>query len=152
MVLPRAALAAALASLIVTAVAQAASPPIKGGRYAGTTSQQQPVTARVTSDGKGLQLTFAETFSCTDGTRVRLQTRYIDQRPTVRADGTFDYRKRYTDLPGFPGFRGTHDESQRVTGSFTDGGRRLTVRAVASLTRPGRTCRSTVTIRARVGR
>jgi opacity protein-like surface antigen len=141
--------AAVLASLAVAAVAHAADPPIKGARYAGTTSQERPVDGRVTSDGKGLQLFFVETFKCSDGTRIKLDSRYVDQRPTIKADGTFDYRKTYSDLPGLRGFRGKHDETQHLTDSFSEGGRRLSVRSTAVLSRPGRTCRSTITIRAR---
>jgi hypothetical protein len=148
----RAACAAALLSVSITGVAQAASPPIKGARYIGVTSQQQPVDGRVTSTGEGLQLSFAEVLRCSDRTRMKLSSRYVEQRPTIKADGTFDYGKAYTGRAGFPGFRGTHDETQQLTGQFSQAGRVLSVRSKAVLSRPGRSCHSTITIKARLRR
>lgn len=122
---------------------------MKGKRYSGTTSQGQTVSGRVTSDGKGLQLSFAETFTCTDGARFKASSRYADQRPTIKADGTFDYRKTYPNQPGIRGFSGAHTETQRLTGEFTEQGRKLSVRSTVTFSRPGHTCRSTITIRGR---
>lgn len=65
---------------------------------------------------------------------------------TIREDGTIDYRKRYDDLPAQKLFPHGIDQTQRVTGSFSDGGRRASVHVVQTTkdTGGGRSCRSDV--------
>jgi hypothetical protein len=76
---------------------------------------------------------------------------YDKRRPTVRKDGAFRYFKTYRDVAPIPGFEEVHTERQRVTGAFTDGGRRLRGRVSASIvgTTSGLRCRSVVTFSAR---
>ncbi len=143
--------AAALAAAGLAATpAQAAAPPA-GAKITGTTSQGQKVTGRVTSDGKGLQLEFAETFKCGDGSRFRLRASYQKQRPTIKADGSVDYTKTYRNRTGLPEFPGTYDNRQRITGAFSATGKTFTGKSVASLSKPGRTCRSSITLKLKAG-
>jgi hypothetical protein len=123
----------------------AADAPRRGARYAGKTSQHRRVSGRVTSDGRTFQFHFDQIFTCNDGHRKITETKFLHQAPTIRADGTFSYHKRYTDLPG----RQVNTEEQTVTGAFSDGGRhvRATVKETTSA-RSGLKCASTVTITA----
>lgn len=130
--------------------AVAATPPRKGASVSGTTSQGQRVKGRITSDGKGLQMTYEETFTCNDGKKLRLPTRYVNQRPGIKADGTVAYFKTYRDLPGNGALPGKVTERQRVTGEFTNGGKRFTGRASGSLTNGKRTCRDVIRLKLRV--
>lgn len=127
-----------------------AAAPRKGATYKGTSSQDRAVTARVTNDGKGLQLRLNQRFSCNRGPAKTSETVFNQQRPTIRADGTFSYTKIYPDLGPIPGFEEVHTDRQRVTGSFVDGGRRVRGKITVSSTgQSGLTCRSSVTFTAR---
>ncbi len=137
----------------LAATAQAASPPKAGVRLKGKTSQGQRVSGRVTSDGRGLQMTYEETFTCTNGRKFRLPTRYLKQRPTIKRDGSVRYFKTYRNIRGGAAYPGRHTERQRITGSFSKGGTRFTGHAAASLSKRGRpTCRSALKLRLRVVR
>ena len=135
-------------ALLVSAVALAAQPR-KGARYAGQTSQHRKVSARVTSDGKTLQFHFTQIFTCNNGKRKSSEAKFLHQAPTIKADGTFTYHKVYKDEPGVPGFDEVHTDDQTVTGSFTDGGRRVKATVQATTTgKSGLSCTSTVTFTA----
>lgn len=137
----------------LTTTAQAASPPKAGVRLKGKTSQGQRVSGRVTSKGSGLQMTYAETFTCKNGKRFKLRSRYVNQHPRIKPDGTVSYFKTYRNISGLPEYPGRHTERQHITGSFTKGGTRFTGRAASSLSRRGRpTCRSVIKLRLRVVR
>ncbi|MCW2993305.1 MAG: hypothetical protein JWQ18_800 [Conexibacter sp.] len=147
--MPSVALAVALV-LVFGAVAWAASPPRKSARYTGESSQHRKVAARVTSDGKTLQLRVMQVFRCNRGKDKISESKFLHQAPTIRADGTFDYHKVYPDEAGVPGFDEVHTDDQTVTGSFVDGGRRVHGKITAVTTgRSGLTCRSSVTFTAR---
>jgi hypothetical protein len=121
----RLALATAVAVPALAVPTLAAGPP-GGARYRGTTSQHRSLDARVTSDGRGLQLTFDQVFDCNRGPSKTTHSVYLEERPTIRADGAFDYVKTYSHLAPVPGFEELHTERQHVRGSFTHGGLRLT--------------------------
>lgn len=146
-------LAATAGGLLVTgAIPALADAPVKGGAYAGTTSQGRPVTGRVTSDGKRLQLRFADVLSCDDGRKVRGQSRYVRQAPTIKADGTIAYFKRYTHQPANSVFPHGTKQLQRVTGSFAAAGRSARIRVAQSVIgyRGGPTCKEVVTFTLRL--
>jgi hypothetical protein len=104
----------------------------------------------VTKDAKGLQLEFDEVLSCNRGPRRTTHATYRKQRPTIRRDGTFEYFKTYRDLEPVPGFEERHTERQRITGSFSADGRRVTGRiADAVSAASGRRCKAALTFSAR---
>lgn len=143
------ALAAALLLALCAAAWAAASPPRKGARYAGSSSQHRKLTGRVTSDGKTFQLRVWQIFRCNHGKDRISESKFLHQAPTIRADGTFSYHKVYKDEPGVPGLREVHTETQTVTGAFSDGGRRVHGKIVAGVkTKSGLSCRSSVTFTA----
>lgn len=144
-------LAVSTAALLLAPPAFAAA-PVKGGRYTGTTSQGQAVSARVTSDGKTLQLRYRQKSPCSDGSSISFTEVYRRQAPRIRADGSFDYSKRYSNgkVDGFPN---GYTIQQHVTGSFSDGGKRATVRASDVTAGKGdgaRRCSATVTFTLRL--
>lgn len=145
-----------LAALLVLAGAGAAlaAAPRKGHRYTGTTSQHRKVTARVTSDGKTLQLRFDQVFTCSNGHQKVTNVKFLHQAPRIRADGSFDYHKTYADEPGVPGFDEVHTDVQGVTGRFTADGARVsgTVTGDATGKESGLHCTSKVTFSAKVVR
>jgi len=145
----RASVLALIATLLVALPALAAR-PAPNARLSGKTSQDRKLVARVTSDSTGLQLEFDEVFRCNRGPRKNTRAVYNRQRPSIREDGTFDYRKTYRDLPPAPGFEERRTERQHVSGSFTADGARVRGRAVTSITgRSGLRCTATVTFTAR---
>jgi hypothetical protein len=138
-----------LALLLVLAAPAFAARPAGGAKYRGTTSQDRKLSARVTSDAKSLQMEFDEVFRCNRGPTKYTHAIYKKQRPTIREDGTFDYRKTYHGLAQVPGFE-KRDETQHVYGSFGSGGR--TLKGTAETTDTGVSglrCTSRVTFRAK---
>ncbi len=144
-------LVTALAASLILALPALAARPAKDSRYRGETSQKRKISARVTSDRTGLQLEFNQVFRCSKGPTKTTHSTYRRQRPTIRRDGTFTYFKTYRDLGPIPGFDEVHTERQRVTGAFTDGGRRVKGRVASSVvgTSSGLRCKSVVTFSAR---
>ncbi|WP_445152581.1 hypothetical protein [Baekduia sp. Peel2402] len=144
----------ALVVLAGAAVALAASGPRKGHRYSGKTSQHRKVTARVTSDGKTLQLRFDQIFTCNNGHKKITTVKFLRQAPKIRADGTFDYHKTYADEPGIPGFDEVRTDVQGVTGRFTADGSRVSGTVTGDTTgkESGLHCTSKVTFSAKVVR
>lgn len=127
-----------------------AARPAGSKKYTGTTSQDRRVSARVTSDRKGLQIEFDEVFRCNNGRRKSTHAVYKKQRPTIRRDGTFNYSRTYRNLPPAPGFNERRTERQHVTGSFSAGGTRVKGRAATTIVgRSGLRCSSKVTFKAR---
>jgi hypothetical protein len=150
--LKRRLVAAALAATATVAAPIATAPaaaPHKGARYTGKTSQHRTVSARVTSDGKTLQLRFDQIFTCNNGHKKITNVKFLHQAPSIRADGTFSYHKTYKDEPGVPGFDEVHTDVQSVTGAFAGDGSRVhgTVTGVTT-GKSGLSCRSTVTFTA----
>jgi len=138
-----------LAVLLVVAAPAFAARPTGDAKYRGTTSQDRKLSARVTSDSKGLQLEFDEVFRCNRGPTKHTHAVYKKQRPTIREHGTFDYRKTYRGLAPVRGFE-KRDETQHVFGSFGSGGRTLKGTAETKVTGvSGLRCTSRVTFRAR---
>jgi hypothetical protein len=142
-------LAAAVVAATPLAVALAAAPH-KGARYTGKTSQHRTVSARVTSDGKTLQLRFDQIFTCNNGHKKITNVKFLHQAPAIRADGTFTYHKTYADEPGIPGFDEVHTDVQSVTGAFTGDGSHVhgTVTGLTTGKQTGLSCRSSVTFTA----
>ncbi len=142
----------AATSLLAPAVALAVSGPRKGHRYTGRTSQHRKVTARVTSDGKTLQLRFDQVFTCSNGHQKVSNAKFVRQAPRIRPDGTFDYHKTYDDEPGVPGFDEVRSEVQGVTGRFDASGTRVTGTVTGDVTgqESGLHCTSKVTFTARL--
>lgn len=139
--------AAALAALAVPALA---ARPAGDTRYRGKTSQDRTINARVTSDSKGLQLEFTERLKCNRGAPRTVTAIYRNQRPTIKADGTFNYNKTYTNLPPTNVFRERSDERQTVTGRFSADGATVTGKVIDVITtRSGLSCRASVTFRAK---
>ena len=142
-------LAAVVVAGLVCATAASAAPP-PSARYRGKTSQHRPISLRVTSDGRGLQMEFDQVFRCNRGPKKVAHAVYRKQRPEIRPDGTFSYTKTFRDLAPIPGFAERHDEHQRVTGSFGDGDGVVHGRITTSdVGRSGLQCRSAVTFTAR---
>lgn len=139
-------LAAPLVAGLVLATPAYAVAPVKGGRYTGKTSQGYKVSARVTSDGKRLQMQYRDVLRCTNGDRITGVSVFRSQAPTIREDGTIDYRKTYRDLPPEKVFPHGRDNTQRVTGAFSGGGRRASIHVVQRVkdTGGGRDCRNDV--------
>jgi hypothetical protein len=140
----------AVAGLAAASFALAASPPLKGQRYVGESSQHRKVSARVTSDGKKLQFHLTQIYKCNNGRRKSARSVFLNQAPAIKADGTFSYHKVYDDEKPVKGFDQVHSEEQTVTGSFSDGGKRVDA-VVKNVTtgKKGLTCSSTVTFTAR---
>jgi hypothetical protein len=146
-------LAAGLAATAIVAApiaAALAATPHKGARYTGKTSQHRTVSARVTSDGKTLQLRFDQIFTCNNGHKKITNVKFLHQAPSIRPDGTFDYHKTYKDEPGVPGFDEVHSDVQSVIGAFTGDGSHVrgTVTGVTTGKKSGLSCRSSVTFTA----
>lgn len=139
---------ALLAALAVAPAAVLGARPDPGTKYRGKTSQGRALDARVSSSGRGLELRFPARFKCEGVPDKLLKARYIKDRPTIKADGTFRYRKRYTGLR-LPDFPGRFSETQQITGRFTDGLRRVRARSSSRITGDGFSCRATITFRAR---
>lgn len=139
---------AVIAALAVLAPVAAAARPEAGTRYAGKTSQDRKIVLRISPSGDGLIVRpFRDRFNCT-GVRDRtLVGSFRKDRPTVEPDGTFRYRKRYKQLRG-AGLPGRWNETQRVTGSFSDDEGRVEGRLRSRITGDGFTCRSTITFTA----
>jgi hypothetical protein len=136
-----------LAALLALAAPALAARPSGDARYRGTTSQDRKLSARVTSDAKGLQMEFDEVFHCNRGPTKHTHAIYKTQRPTIREDGTFDYRKTYRGLARVPGFE-KRDEAQHIFGRFGDAGRTLKGTAETKITGvSGLRCTSRVTFR-----
>ena len=126
-----------------------AARPAGDAKYRGTTSQDRKLSARVTSDAKGLQMEFDAVFRCNRGPTKHTHAIFKKQRPTIREDGTFDYRKTYRGLARVPGFE-KRDETQHVFGSFSSDGRTLKGTAETKVTGvSGLRCTARVTFRAR---
>jgi hypothetical protein len=137
------------AATLALATPAFAARPAGDAKYRGTTSQDRKLSARVTSDAKGLQMEFDEVFRCNRGPRKYTHAIYKHQYPTIREDGTFDYRKTYRNLAPVPGFE-RRDERQHVFGSFSGDGRRLKGTAETTATGvSGLRCTSRVTFTAR---
>jgi hypothetical protein len=144
----RLSLLALAAPLLVALPALAARPP-NGATYRGKTSQDRKLSARVSSDGKRLQLEFDEKLRCNRGPDKFTHALYRNQAPTIREDGTFDYFKTYQ-LDPVPGFNEKHTERQRVTGSFSADGNRVKSRLAESVQgKSGLRCKFTATFSAR---
>ncbi len=142
-------LLALVAALALTLPALAAKPP-KNAKYRGKTSQERSLSARVTSDAKGLQLEFNQVYRCNRGPTKATKTVFRNQRPTIGEDGTFSYFKTYRNLAPVPGFEERHTQRQRVTGSFSADGRRVKGRVASSIAGvSGLRCKATVTFTAR---
>ena len=140
--------------LVVVVILALAAPafadrPAGGARYRGTTSQDRKLSARVTSDAKSLQMEFDAVFRCNRGPTKHTHMIFKKQRPTIREDGTFDYRKTYRSLAPVPGFE-RRDETQHVFGGFGSDGRTLKGTAETKDTGvSGLRCTARVTFRAR---
>ena len=134
--------------LLLAAPALAARPPT-GARYKGTTSQHAALTANVTADGSGLQLSFEVAYKCNRGPGKTARATYRMQRPSLRADGTFDFLEIDRNLAPVPGFAERHTERQHLTGGFSAGGGRLHGRAADTVVGAGGLrCTATVTFSA----
>lgn len=134
-------LTAVLLLTVLLTSAYAARP--KGDtRYVGKTGQGKTIKLRVTSDRKGLQMSFAQKQTCNRGGSVSSTARFAKQRPTIKRDGRFSYSKTYTDLPPNKVFPKGFDETQRVAGSFSTSGRTVKGRIADSVVDPsGRRCK-----------
>lgn len=143
-----------LLALTATTAAALAAGPRKGHRYAGQTSQHRKVTARVTTDGRTLQMHFDEVFTCSNGHQKVTTTKFLHQAPTIEPDGTFTYNKTYADEPGVPGFDEVHTDVQGVTGRFSADGTRVSGTVTGEVTgkKTGLRCTSKVTFRAKLAR
>jgi len=139
-----------VAVVLMVALPAFADRPPKNAKYRGKTSQERTLSARVTSDAKGLQLEFNQVYRCNRGPTKSTQTVFRNQRPTIREDGTFSYFKTYRNLAPVPGFEERHTQRQRVTGSFSADGRRVKGRVASSVVGvSGLRCKATVTFTAR---
>lgn len=106
------------------------------------------MTARVTVDGKTLQLRVVVISHCNHGPSKRATDVYKNQAPKIAPDGTFNYSHTYRDLPPIPGFDQRFSERQHVSGSFSHGGRLVDGRDVTVETGTrGLTCRAAVRFR-----
>jgi hypothetical protein len=135
------------AGLLLVVAAPGAAAPAPGQVYTGKTSQDRKAQLRVSASGTGLQMRFRERFSCRGRRDITLYATYVNDRPTIRPDGTFSYRKTYRNLRD-PALRGRFTNTQRITGSFLDGDRRVRVRSVSRVFNKRWSCRSSITIRA----
>ncbi len=145
------ALSLAVAGVVLLGIATStavAARPDPGTRYAGKTSQGRSLAARVSNSGTGLEMSFREKFQCTGVSDKLLFATYKKDRPTIKPDGSFNYSKRYTGLRD-PAFPGPFTNTQKITGRFTDGLRRVRGRSVARIFGKNFSCRSTITFRAR---
>jgi hypothetical protein len=131
----------AVAGLLLLAVSAAASSPLSGGPYAGTTSQGRSVTIVVSSSGRSIDgaAFSAVTGTCTDGTTI---------------DGTFDLPfTRVSAAGGFSQRYSSTDGNQAVllTGRFADAGHSVsgTLRAEGHDPADGSTCSATISFEAR---
>jgi hypothetical protein len=129
-----------------------ATAPVKGGRYTGKTPQGFPVTGRVTSNGKSLQMRFRDRLRCDDGSQVMGTSTFRRQAPGIKADGTIAYFKRYSKLPAVPAFPKGSRQLQRVTGAFANGGRTVRLRVAETTIGYGdtRTCKLVVSFTLRL--
>jgi len=139
--------ATSVAALLIAPALALAKPPA-GAKYTGKTSQGRSVTASVSGSGKGLQMQYREKFTCTGTGSKLLYANFVNDRPTIRSDGGFDYRKSYSGLRD-PAFTGTFSEKQHLKGSFSADNRTLKLSSVTSITGKGFSCRSTITVTAR---
>lgn len=113
-------LAATVVLLLAILVTSAYAARPKGDtRYVGKTGQGKTIKLRVTSDRKGLQMDFRQTLKCNNGRKIRGSARYSRQRPTIKSDGTFNYFKKYKNLPAAPPLKKGFNQVQRITGSFS---------------------------------
>lgn len=114
-----------LAALTLTGTtsAFAATRPPAGARYSGTTGQGKPITLRVTTTRRGVQLRFAQVQTCSNGQKKASTAVFEQMRPTLKADGTFTYAKTFKNLAAAPGFDEVHTEVQNISGSFSSDGR-----------------------------
>lgn len=136
------------ATILVAAapVAEAARPPA-GTKYRGTTSQGRTIDLTVSKSGTGLQMYYRERFRCR-GIRHRVFYSYFFRdRPTIAADGSYRYRKRYSglrarDLPG------AFSNTQRLSGRFSADLTRVRGRAFSRVFNKRFACRSGITFTA----
>jgi hypothetical protein len=141
----------AIAAALALALPALAARPPKNATYTGTTSQRHALSARVTSDGKGLQLDFYEKLRCNRGRPKGTDAVYHKQRPTIRRDGTFSYFATYRDMAPVPGLHERYTERQRITGSFSADGKSVRGRVAESATgRSGLHCKAKLTFEARI--
>src|SRR4051794_5754451 len=117
----RTSVSAATAALLLVASAWAGRPP-GGANYGGTTSQGNGIALHVTGDRHGLQMTFKTLARCNRGPDKVSQSVFKHDRPAIRPDGTFRFRRTYH-LGPVPGFAQRHTERQSITGAFGAGAR-----------------------------
>jgi hypothetical protein len=96
----------------------AVAAPAGGSRYRGTTSQGKRITLHVTPDGDGLAMSLGEIARCNRGPDKSTHGTYRNQRPSIKPDGSFDYRITYH-LGPVPGFAERHTERHHVSGAFS---------------------------------
>ena len=138
---------AVAAGLMLVFAGPSGAVPAPGQVYVGETSQNRKAQLRISASGTGLQMRFRERFRCRGRRDITLYASYVNDRPTIRTDGTFRYTKTYRNLRD-PALRGRFTNTQRITGSFLDGDRRVRVRSVSRIFNRSWSCRSAVTIRA----
>ena len=109
---------AAIALVACVAVASATTRPAPG-KFVGKTSQGKRITLRLGKSG-GLRMEFREIAKCNRGKDREIQASYVNDKPHVKADGNFDYRKTYRNLPPTKGINQSFDDSQHIHGVFGD--------------------------------
>lgn len=140
--------AALVAALVLLGSATAHARPPAGAKYEGKTSQGRVIKLRISASGTGLQMDFRERFTCTGTPSKVLFAHYVRQRPTVRKDGSFAYKKSYSGLSD-PAFPGRFSERQDISGSFTGDNRTVRGRSTSRIRGEGYTCRAAITFTAR---
>src|SRR5437764_14879001 len=111
----RAAGTIAMTLLLAGAPALGAGRPPAGATFAGKTSQGKAIHLRVVAGG-GLQMDFPSIWGCSHGPGKVTHSIYRNERPALRPDGSYDYRKTYRHLPPVHGFRERQTERQHLTG------------------------------------
>jgi len=104
-------------TLLLMAVPALARAPV-GAKYLGRTSQGNRILLRVVAGG-GLHLDFHELLRCSRGPDKDTHAIFHAERPQLRADGSFDYRKTYRHLPPVHGFTERQTERQHLIGAVS---------------------------------
>jgi hypothetical protein len=100
--------------------ALAAGRPAAGTWFSGRTSQGKIIRMEAVKGG-GLRMGFTEIAKCNRGPDKRNHAIFDRDKPHLRRDGTFDYRKTYLDLPAYKGFPERFDDRQHIVGAFHRG-------------------------------
>jgi hypothetical protein len=104
---------------LAAGVAVASVRPPAGTRFVGKTTQGKTIHLKVVKGG-GLEMTFRSISTCSRGPKKISTSRFKRDKPHIRKNGTFDYRKTYRNMPPIPGFPEPFDDVQHLKGSFPD--------------------------------